>query len=58
MTNFSGNLTDSSPSSHSLVFRDGSASFDGTARLDLDGTAEFADLPDNGDFNILNKDLR
>ena len=58
LTNFSGNLTDSSPSSHSLVFRDGSASFDGTARLDLDGTAgNFADLPDNGDFNILNKDF-
>ena len=48
----------SSPSSHTLVFRDGSASFDGTARLDLDGTAgNFADLPDNGDFNILNKDF-
>ena len=58
LTNFSGNLTDSSPSSHSLVFRDGSASFDGTARLDLDGSAgNFADLPDNGDFNILNKDF-
>ena len=58
LTNFSGNLTDSSPSSHSLVFRDGSASFDGTARLDLDGSAgNFADLPDNGDFNILNRDF-
>jgi hypothetical protein len=58
LTNFSGNLTDDSPSSHSLVFRDGSASFDGTARLDLDGTAgNFADLPDNGDFNILDKDF-
>ena len=58
LTNFSGNLTDSSPSSHTLVFRDGSASFDGAARLDLDGTAgNFADLPDNGDFNILDKDF-
>ena len=57
-TNFSGNLTDESPSSHTLVFRDGSASFDGSARLDLDGTAgNFADLPDNGDFNILDKDF-
>jgi len=58
LTNFSGNLTDDSPSEHSLVFRDGSASFDGAARLDLDGTAgNFADLPDNGDFNLLNKDF-
>ena len=58
LTNFSGNLTDESPSSHTLVFRDGSASFDGSARLDLDGTAgNFADLPDNGDFNILDKDF-
>lgn len=58
LTNFSGNLTDESPSSHTLVFRDGSASFDGTARLDLDGTAgNFADLPDNGDFNILDRDF-
>ena len=58
LTNFSGNLTDESPSNHSLVFRDGSASFDGSARLDLDGTAgNFADLPDNGDFNILDKDF-
>ena len=58
LTNFSGNLTDESPSSHTLVFRDGSANFDGTARLDLDGTAgNFADLPDNGDFNILDRDF-
>jgi len=58
LTNFSGNLTDESPSNHTLVFRDGSASFDGTARLDLDGTAgNFADLPDNGDFNILDRDF-
>lgn len=58
LTNFSGNLSDDSPSSHTLVFRDGSASFDSTARLDLDGTAgNFADLPDNGDFNILDKDF-
>lgn len=58
LTNFSGNLTDDSPSAHSLVFRDGSASFDGTARLDLDGSAgNFADLPDNGDFNILDRDF-
>ena len=27
LTNFSGNLTDESPSSHTLSFRDGSASF-------------------------------
>ena len=58
LTNFSGNLTDESPSAHSLVFRDGSASFDGAARLDLDGSAgNFADLPDNGDFRILDRDF-
>lgn len=58
LTNFSGNLTDDSPSEHTLVFRDGSASFDGSARLDLDGTAgNFADLPDNGDFNIFAQDF-
>ena len=58
LTNFSGNLTDESPSSHTLNFRDGSASFASSKQLDLDGTANhFADLPDNGDFNILDKDF-
>ena len=58
LTNFSGNLTDESLSSHTLNFRDGSASFASSKQLDLDGTAgNFADLPENGDFNILGKDF-
>ena len=58
LTNFSGNLTDESPSSHTLNFRDSSATFASSKQLDLDGTAgNFADLPDSGDFNILNRDF-
>ncbi len=58
LTNFSGNLTDDSPSSHTLNFRDGSASFASSKQLDLDGTAgNFADISDNDDFNILSRDF-
>ena len=58
LTNFSGNLTDESPSGHTLNFRDGSASFASSKQLDLDGTAgNFADIADNDDFNILDRDF-
>ena len=58
LTNFSGNLTDESPSEHTLSFSNGSASFSGTARLDLDGNpGKFAQVPDSGDFNILSRDF-
>ena len=58
LTNFSGNLTDESPSAHTLSFSNGSASFASSARLDLDGLpGKFAQIPDSGDFNILSTDF-
>ncbi len=53
LTNFSGNLTDESPSAHTLNKRGGTASFDGSARLTFDGTDDSLDITDSTDFNIL-----
>lgn len=57
LLNFSGNLTDQSPTEHTVTKLGGTASYDGTARLTFDGTNDFLSIPDSPDFNVLQSDF-
>ena len=57
LATFSGNLTDSSDSSHTITKRGGTASYDSSARLVFDGADDSLDIADSGDFNFLQKDF-
>ena len=58
LAQFNGSLTDASDSSHTLSFRGGSASYNSSERIVLDGTTlDYVDIPDNGDFNIFSRDF-